>query len=250
MQTNYNVMKIETESSYQRLELLDDDMKVNFIENGNKSVLERMKDPLCYAQITRKEILKSNKKQTNLERGGTNLKTATTHNYKISSILQEIGNIVPNKSGITSLILAFAFLRIPAPFVLRYLFGEKIIGSYLDILILAIFLITADFYHLNNLRFICVGHTDFSRKFFMFKILKDMISPKKDPKFKFSKYIPTMFLSCAINMCVWDEFREVVLDLGKKYTKRIEVYISVFIVSYLTLGIFVFLVKFEFIPQV
>ena len=115
---------------------------------------------------------------------------------------------------------------------------------YAAVAVALIFLVAGKTYHLTNLKFICVGYVDFTRKLFMLKVLRDIISPRPDPDFKFTRHFPALFLSCSKTLDVWVSFREVVMDLGKKYTKRIEVYISVFIISYLTIGIFVFLIRF------
>ena len=49
-------MKIEIEAAFQRLELLEENLTLNFLEDGKPTVLKRMKSPECYFQLSRKEI--------------------------------------------------------------------------------------------------------------------------------------------------------------------------------------------------
>ena len=50
--------------------------------------------------------------------------------------------------------------------------------------------------------------------------------------------MPTIFMNCHVNLQVWISTREIALDLGKRFTKRVELYISVFILVYLSIFAF------------
>ena len=96
-----------------------------------------------------------------------------------------------------------------------------------------------------NMLFLNIGVIDFKRKLFYMKILQSMISVEKDDKFAFSTHFPTLNITWVKNLGSWVWLRQAWMDLGKKYTIRIHMYLSVFLGFYLLFLTFMLLVFFD-----
>ena len=82
------------------------------------------------------------------------------------------------------------------------------------------------------------------KKFFV-RMLSSILSLKKEKSQKYTACLPTLFISCYQNLQTWINAREVALDLGKRFSKRIEFYISGFIIVYLSLCLILVMAIFE-----
>jgi hypothetical protein len=99
-------------------------------------------------------------------------------------------------------------------------------------IIMSILYITFDI-HFVNLGFVIFGLTDFRRKLFMQKNIGLLINAERhmnDPAYM--KLIPVINFVNPVYLRRWIMLRRTILDLGLKYTLRVFIYMSVFIVVY------------------
>lgn len=102
--------------------------------------------------------------------------------------------------------------------------------------------------HYINLTFILVGQVHFRRKLFYMKMMSALIDPdKKDEKFIYAHFLPTLDITSHTNIINWMTLRTACLDFGKKYSTRISIYCSVFIIFYGTFALIMSLSFFEIV---
>ena len=97
------------------------------------------------------------------------------------------------------------------------------------------FLISCFLIFLPNISFILVGAADLERKVFLMKCLTKMITPNLANKFEFSKspLIPTLNICSEANYFNWLKLRKIFLDVGKKFTSRIFLYMGFYVAALL-----------------
>lgn len=92
--------------------------------------------------------------------------------------------------------------------------------------------------HYVNLRFVAAGLTDFRRKLFFQKVMSMLIDPEKRTSDKDVKNIvPCLNLLDSRTLRRWMYLKRSSLDFGKKFTHRIFLYCSIFLIGYGLLAI-------------
>jgi len=110
-------------------------------------------------------------------------------------------------------------------------------------------LLLAASYTLNfvNIAFINLAYIDSSRRLFFVEVLSSMISIHKDYKFSLQKICPLVDVFDPKALSAWFQLRLLLLDVGKRYADKIEVYFSAIVLAYIILAVWFFLVLFGFI---
>ena len=87
--------------------------------------------------------------------------------------------------------------------------------------------------------FIAFGIVDFRRKLYFQKIMNQLIDTDRSlTQSDFMRNVPLINILEPNNLRAWMDLRRVTLDLGKKYTKRVFMYSSMFILLYGSLALF------------
>jgi hypothetical protein len=87
--------------------------------------------------------------------------------------------------------------------------------------------------HYVNLRFVAAGLTDFRRKLFFQKVMSMLIDPEKRATDKeHKKLVPCLNLLDSKTLRRWMYLKRSSLDFGKKFTHRIFLYCSIFLIGY------------------
>jgi hypothetical protein len=120
-------------------------------------------------------------------------------------------------------------------FLLLYALDYEQYGKYKagDFIILISVLFLTLTIHYFNLLFVIFGLTDFKRKRFIQKIMGAFINAERnmnDPPF--IKFTPVINLINPNYLKRWIILRKTALDLGEKYTRRVFMYTSIFIIAY------------------
>ena len=93
--------------------------------------------------------------------------------------------------------------------------------------------------HKVNMDFIAFGIVDFRRKLYFQKIMNQLIDTDRSlTQSDFMRNVPLINILEPNNLRAWMDLRRVTLDLGKKYTKRVFMYSSMFILLYGSLALF------------
>ena len=92
-----------------------------------------------------------------------------------------------------------------------------------------------------------MGLVDYKRKLFFMRVMTALISSAKDKDFIYSSMLPTVNTMCFYNLRNWLELRTCLLDLGRRFTARINLYSSYFMAIYSVFGALLMLVFFGFI---
>ncbi|CAI2386395.1 unnamed protein product [Moneuplotes crassus] len=93
--------------------------------------------------------------------------------------------------------------------------------------------------HKINLDFIVFGLVDFKRKLHFQKVMNDLLDPQRDNKSTaFTNFIPNIDVLEPDNLRAWLDLRKCTLDFGTKFTLRVFMYTSMFIVLYGALALY------------
>lgn len=98
---------------------------------------------------------------------------------------------------------------------------------------------------LMNYIFVIAGLIDFERRATIMKACSAMLNPMKsqlEPRFRM---VPTVLMTCTTSMHTWFHMRLCLMDLGRKYVRRIFIYSSTFLGSYLFYAILLLLQYFD-----
>lgn len=99
-------------------------------------------------------------------------------------------------------------------------------------------LLTISLHHIN-LDFISFGIVDFKRKLYFQKVLDKIIYTERNlNQSDCMNNVPLIDILQPNNFKSWMDLRRATLDLGKKYTKRVFLYSSMFILFYGSLALF------------
>ena len=154
-------------------------------------------------------------------------------------------NILPTKLPVYSLIIA---MRLLIPYFVRWLDNRPVLGEFWFEYVLQVKLIMLSYLMaLVNTRFILFGVLDFKRKYFYARMLRSMLLPTRDKHFTCGNMFPSINLLDAQSISSWMQLRNGMLDLGKKYTERVFLFSSCFILFYGILGVFLGLNYFRII---
>lgn len=92
--------------------------------------------------------------------------------------------------------------------------------------------------HFINLIFVTFGITDFKRKLFVQKIMGSLINAERQQSDQhFIKFTPIINFVNPNYLKRWMTLRKTALDLGEKYTQRVFMFTSSFIIIYGTLAV-------------
>lgn len=108
-------------------------------------------------------------------------------------------------------------------------FGKEWIDQFSILYDILIFI----FVFYKMMLFVEIGGNDYNRRLFCMKALSAMITPDKsllDPELK---VVPTINFFCPINLNNWLNSRLILMDVGLRFMKRIEIYASSLLVTYL-----------------
>jgi hypothetical protein len=121
--------------------------------------------------------------------------------------------------------------------------------TYSDYIILMCLIFLGMTMHMVNLIFVVIGVVDFRRKLFFQKWMSCLLSPERRMNSPaYAKLIPTIDIFDSDNLRRWMTLRKVSLDLGKKFTYRVFMYSSIFLVLYGTIAVFFTLTFFDLLP--
>jgi hypothetical protein len=90
-----------------------------------------------------------------------------------------------------------------------------------------------------NFFFVLSGFIDFQRRKWMMKACGSLLDPQK-ASYKM-RSLPTINMLCPNTLFTWFQVRLCLMDLGRKYMKRIFIYSSTFLGAYLFYAIFMLL---------
>ena len=139
-------------------------------------------------------------------------------------------------------------LRLLLPGFLRVLEGEPLYGDHqINYFVYFAMVGLQLFISYVNLLFVLIGIIDYKRKLFFMRIMTSIISPAKDKDFVYSSFLPTMNILCYFNMRSWMELRTCLLDLGRRYTARINLFSSCFMAIYSVFAASLLLIFFGFV---
>lgn len=83
-----------------------------------------------------------------------------------------------------------------------------------------------------NLYFVFLGLGDFRRRLTATIIIGSLINPIKERQYPFLENFPTIDLADRKTIHSWLNLRLAVIDLGKKYTTRVQLYSTIFFIIY------------------
>ena len=89
-----------------------------------------------------------------------------------------------------------------------------------------------------NIFLVTVGPTDFKRKFVACKILGSMLNPVKPKGIPYLSNFPTINLADSRTLDAWLSVRLALLEFGRKYTLRVQLYCSTFFAVYAFIAIY------------
>ena len=98
-----------------------------------------------------------------------------------------------------------------------------------------------------NILFVLAGIVDYKRKLFFMRVMTALISPAKDKDFEYASLLPTINSLCYFNLRNWLDLRTCLLDLGRRFTGRINLYSSYFMGIYSVFGAILMLIFFGFV---
>ena len=105
---------------------------------------------------------------------------------------------------------------------------DKIIG-------VCVFLGTIFFYFFNFL-FIMIGVFEYQRLVHLLSQLSNFLATKNVETYHTKKIFPTINIFCILSFRSWFSLNIMVRDYGKKYQKRVDMYLAVFLLYYLVVG--------------
>lgn len=113
--------------------------------------------------------------------------------------------------------------------LLRMAYSQKFSGSDILITNVTFYLNIANIAFLTFIMVLTYGVaiTDMKRKLFLLRNLGQIISPKKLGIYKIDKLLPTVNLMDQLSLKNWMELRKTVMDYGKKYFFRHEIFLPV-----------------------
>jgi hypothetical protein len=164
--------------------------------------------------------------------------------YKGESILREICILEAQRNNGRIYLILLIWIRILmiSATQLRE-FDDVLKITFADGILYFLLILSNCSLHYINLTFILTGLTDFKRKLFYMKMMSALIDPENSQeKFIYSHFLPTIDFTCSRNLERWLLLREWCLDFGRKYTMRIFLFCSVFLVFY---GSFAFIITLE-----
>lgn len=136
--------------------------------------------------------------------------------------------------------LFFAFVRAFCPFVARYVeFGNPIHRFGSDSRAYTVFeLYFSTVLIWSNFVFIFAGLVDFHRRRLMMQACGVLLDPTKETGCKLFKIFPTINFLDIRSLHAWYNMRQCLMDLGRRYMKRIFIYSSVFLACYLAFMVY------------
>ena len=83
-----------------------------------------------------------------------------------------------------------------------------------------------------NYMFIAIGIIDYKRKLTSSRIVNSLINPVKDKRFPYLQMFPTINLADRRSLYSWLQIRTSLLDFGQKFSLRVQLYSSCFLLIY------------------
>lgn len=150
--------------------------------------------------------------------------------YKLSIILSGIHAVIPVVYRVIINSTVFGINTV-----------EKTIGACL-------FMGNIVFYFFNFL-FILIGIFEYDRQIKLLSQLSNLLATKKVEKYHTKKIFPTINIFCAMSFRSWYTLNLMARDYGKKYQKRVDMYMAVFVLYYLIVGFACILSIFNMVPR-
>ena len=104
------------------------------------------------------------------------------------------------------------------------------------------------FYFFNFL-FILIGVFEYDRLTKLLSQLSNLLATKKVEKYHTKKIFPTINIFCSMTFRSWYTLNLMARDYGKKYQKRVDMYMAVFVLYYLIVGFACILSIFNMLPR-
>lgn len=165
-------------------------------------------------------------------------------------IMREIAILDQVVTGVTVIALLFVMVRLLISFAiigLKYSFlGGITVADILIFICINFLMLTM---HMVNLVFVTFGLIDFKRKLFFQKIMGALINAERkmnDPSY--IRLTPIINVLDPDNLRRWMTMRRACIDLGLKFTLRVFLYSSIFIVVYGLFAAFLAMAFFELVP--
>lgn len=170
--------------------------------------------------------------------------------YQGDAIIREIALLEAQSSLSTLPIKILLMFRVVMILSIQFRYKDEILTFNLaDTLIYGSLIVLNWTLHYINMTFILVGLVDFRRKLFYMKMMSAAIDPDiKESEFIAANFLPTLDFTNSNNIFRWLALRSSLLDFGKKYTKRIFIYVSVYIVFYGLFGVILTLSFVKLLP--
>lgn len=242
-QQNDQTVKAEIESALKRREIDDILFKVAFMTKLSKeaetSYQELKKKRNTYNKI---EIHQGRNAKKRIEYYDSKL----IFEYLVKKFNKKYLLGLRIKMGLFILMMAFLYGFLPG--IIRVIFGQTFAGETTDLKIgfylyaLAMTVLACGIY-----MFFGLARIDMERRGYLLKQLGQMISAKKLPSYKLTKFLPTINLLDQLSLNSWVELRKLSIDYGKRYFFRHEIFLPVmFFTGLINLIIALSLVFFDF----
>ena len=142
-----------------------------------------------------------------------------------------------NFNKISIAVKVISALRVSIFFFFRKKQKGNIIGNNISEIISIILLTINNFLFNVNIQQVCFTiNQNLHLKSYLMKQCSYMISPQRNLEYKEKKLLPTLNIYCPYNLKGWSYIRKISLDYAKKFSNRLEIFLS-FLIIYIFIAI-------------
>ena len=158
-----------------------------------------------------------------------------------------------SKSSLKKILFISMFLSLihaVIPLIYRNFDQLTVFGETHEDRFIIVCLFLGNFYfYFFNFMFILFGVFEYERPIKLLSHLTNLLSTKKVEKYHIKKIFPTINLFCSMTFKSWFSLNKILRDYGSKFLKRIDMYLVVFLLYYLIIGLVCILSIFEAIQK-